>query len=131
MQTSLKSDAKALQAESKAMRDEAERLEDSNRTLQQRFVSVQSDASKLLKEKSAMQLEIAELKAQLATAERRNRQADTSGKHSEDLYHRIEMLEDSLAQETENNKKRVADTPQFQQMRRLMQSQNTKLRDLR
>lgn len=113
------------------MRDEAERLEDSNRTLQQRFVSVQSEASKLLKEKSAMQLEIAELKAQLATAERRSRQTETSGKHEEDLHHRIEILEDNLAAEVENNKKRVADTPQFQQMRRMMQNQNVKLRDLR
>eukprot|EP00602_Paraphysomonas_sp_CaronLab_P004072 CAMPEP_0185021446 /NCGR_PEP_ID=MMETSP1103-20130426/4130_1 /TAXON_ID=36769 /ORGANISM="Paraphysomonas bandaiensis, Strain Caron Lab Isolate" /LENGTH=264 /DNA_ID=CAMNT_0027552971 /DNA_START=99 /DNA_END=893 /DNA_ORIENTATION=- len=127
---SLKDEAKALQNESKAVREEAERLEESNRMLHQRFSNVQNDASMLLREKTALQNEVADLKRRLAAAERGN-ESNAKGGADGFLQERIERLEEELSLERESNQKRVADTPQFQQMRKMMQSQNQKIRDLR
>jgi hypothetical protein len=40
-------------------------------------------------------------------------------------------LERALEEAKEENAKRISDTTQFQQMRKLMQSQSAKIRDLR
>ena len=44
---------------------------------------------------------------------------------------RVRELEHALAEAQEEGEKRVSETSQFQQMRKLMQSQSTKIRDLR
>lgn len=79
-----------------------------------------------------MQREIDSLKRRLETAERSAQSFELSGKGSQDdAAMRVRMLEEDLEEEKRNNATRVAETPQFQQMRKMMQSQSKKIRDLR
>jgi predicted RNase H-like nuclease (RuvC/YqgF family) len=128
---SLKDEAKALQKESKAQREEAEKMEESHRALQQRFATVQNDASKLAREKSSLQSEVVDLKRRLAAAERGVEMHESAAKGGEDMQREVDRLEDLLQEEKEANQKRVADTPQFTQMRKLLQTRNDKIKELR
>jgi chromosome segregation ATPase len=134
-QVSLKDEAKAIQNESKAAKEEADRLGESNKMLQQRFSVVQTDASNLAREKAALQSEVADLKRRLAQAERASQDYEMGMKGGNDssasLLTRVQRLEEELEEERESNQRRVADTPQFQQMKKMMHSQNKKMRDLR
>ena len=149
---SLKDEAKALKDESKAVKDEADRLADSNKVLQRRFstgknsnieldhdialpfpitLSVQEDATKLAREKKEMQKEIDVLRQRLETAEQSSQGNERYGKGIQDNMMRIRELEEDLEEERSRNTARVSETPQFIQMRKMMQSQNSKIRDLR
>jgi uncharacterized phage infection (PIP) family protein YhgE len=129
---SLKDEAKALANESRAVREEAGRLEESNKQLQARFNSIQSDASKLAREKASLQSEVNTLRRQVEMLEQSSQNYESSIKGGNDNYQRrIQRLEEELDEEREVNQKRVAETPQFLQMRKMMQSQNEKIRDLR
>jgi hypothetical protein len=90
------------------MREESARLEDTNNRLQ---------------------AEVNLLKHKLAMSERQ----EAEGKRREDFEDKAQLrnLEAALEEAKEENTKRVAETSQFQQMRKLMQSQNAKIRDLR
>lgn len=90
------------------MREESVRLEDTNNRLQ---------------------AEVNLLKHKLGMAERQ----EAEGKRREDHEDKAQLreLEAALEEAKEENTKRIAETSQFQQMRKLMQSQNTKIRDLR
>lgn len=89
------------------MRDEASRLEETN--------------ARLL-------AEVASLRERLSRAEKNNRNLAES-KHDEDVHSKD--LVRALEEAKEENAKRVAETSQFQQMRKMMQSQSAKIRDLR
>ena len=128
----MKDEAKALANESRAVREEAGRLEESNKQLQARFNAVQSDATKLAREKAALQSEVNDLRRRLEIVEKNSQDYESSVKGGNDsLQKKIQRLEDELDEEKEMNQKRVADTPQFQQMKKMMQSQNEKIRELR
>ncbi len=76
------------------------------------------------------------LKQRLIAAERNAADRLTESKRgeaasSEESRALIRKLERDLSEAREENNKRVSDTAQFQQMRKMMQSQSTKLRDLR
>eukprot|EP01038_Epipyxis_sp_PR26KG_P009452 gene9452-12736_t len=87
------------------------------------------DATGRLEETNArLQAEVASLRKRLQTAERKN-ESIAEGK-SEDVA-MMRELEYALEGAKEENTKRVAETTQFQQMRKLMQSQSEKIRDLR
>jgi hypothetical protein len=90
------------------MREESARLEDTNNRLQ---------------------AEVNLLKHKLVMSER----LEAEGKRREDSEDKAQLkdLEAALEEAKEENSKRIAETSQFQQMRKLMQSQNTKIRDLR
>lgn len=75
------------------MRDEADRLENSNKTLQERFLAAQSDASRLMREKSALANEVADLRRRLEAAERANETRFTGHKSDEDSRSRILQLQ--------------------------------------
>eukprot|EP01031_Cornospumella_fuschlensis_P036848 gene36848-44698_t len=90
--------------EAKAMRDESSRLEEAN--------------SKLQSEVAALRRRLAQLDSSYAAAE--------SKAHSDSRE-----LERALEQAKEESSKRVSETAQFQQMRKMMQSQAAKIRDLR
>lgn len=97
--------------EAKAMRDEQGRLEDTNARLQ---AEVHSLRQRLAQSDRSMQ-NAAESKSQ-----------DESGTRNQ-----LRSLERALEEAKEENNKRVNETSQFQQMRKLMQSQSAKIRDLR
>lgn len=129
---SLKDEAKALANESRAVREEAGRLEETNKQLQSRFNTIQADATKLAREKAALQTEVNTLRRQLEILEKNNQDFESSAKGGNDnLQRRVQRLEEELDEEREANQKRVADTPQFLQMKKMMQSQNEKIRELR
>jgi hypothetical protein len=114
------------------MRDEAERLESSNKMLQDRFTTIQNDATKLHREKNALQSEVADLKRQLEAYQRSEQSArNTAGKSDEDSRAQIMRLQRQLDEAREETTKKVQDTAQFQQMKQMMQTQSAKLRDLR
>ena len=96
---------------------------------------VQEDATNLAREKKDLQREIDSLHRRLETAERAAQTFERSGKGSQDeassATRQIRELEEDLEAERRNNATRVSETPQFMQMRKMMQSQNTKIRDLR
>jgi chromosome segregation ATPase len=129
---SLKDEAKALANESRAVREEAGRLEETNKQLQSRFNTIQADATKLAREKAALQNEVDALRRQLEVVEKNSQANENSAKGGNDnLQRRIQRLEEELDEEREVNQKRVADTPQFIQMKKMMQTQSQKIRDLR
>jgi leucine zipper transcription factor-like protein 1 len=109
------------------MRDEQERLVGSNKSLQDGLTSAQSDNSRLMWENQALRSELELSKNALRVAKR-----EAEGKtDSADASERERVLEEQLRAAREENEKRVGDTAQFQQMKRLMQSQSAKIRDLR
>jgi chromosome segregation ATPase len=93
--------------EAKHMKEEREQVEATNRRLQEEVNMLKSRLKQVDKQYSSL-------------AESKSRDDGTS-----------RDLEKALEEAKEENSKRVADTSQFQQMRKLMQSQSTKLRDLR
>lgn len=93
--------------EAKAMRDETNRLEETNQRLQS--------------EVNALKQRLRSLDSSYAAAESKSA---AESQHANDL-------ERALEEAKEQNAKRVADTTQFQQMRRMMQTQSAKIRDLR
>ena len=62
-----------------------------------------------------------------ASEGKRNEESSSSAAERE----KIKKLENALADCREEGERRVADTPQFKQMRQLMQTQSTNIRDLR
>lgn len=96
--------------EAKSRREETERLQMSNQRLQQ---------------------EVDGLKRRLENAERARPVAETKLADDGANGRQLRQLEMALAEAQEENSKRVSETSQFQQMRRLMQSQSAKIRGLR
>ena len=94
---------------------------------------MQEDASNLAREKRDLQAELDNVHRRLETAERAAQSHERSGKGSQDDFSsaRIRELEQALQEERRCNDTRVSETPQFMQMRKMMQSQNQKMRDLR
>lgn len=97
--------------ESKAMREQTNRLEETN---------------------ARLQAEVNSLRQRLGQADY-TLQTVAESKHTDDEADRLAMrdLTRSLEEAKEENNKRIAETSQFQQMRKLMQSQSAKIRDLR
>lgn len=97
--------------ESKMMKEEAARLEDTN---------------------SRLQNEMQTLRLRLASLERQSRDlAESKSSEADAARNRNRSLESALEEAKEENAKRVGETTQFQQMRKMMQSQAAKIRDLR
>jgi DNA anti-recombination protein RmuC len=97
--------------EAKAMRDEQGRLEDTNARLQA--------------EVNSLRQRLVQTDRSLQNAAESKSQGDSSSRAQ------LRDLERSLEEAKEENNKRVNETSQFQQMRKLMQSQSAKIRDLR
>ena len=123
-QTSLKDDAKAL-------KDESDRLENNNKQLQERYQiaqdrasQAQTEATKLLKEKKLLTEQLSKLQVKIDSL-------DSDAKDSGEVNRKLQMLEGELESAHEENAKRVNETAQFQQMKKLMQSQSAKIKDLR
>lgn len=57
--------------------------------------------------------------------------ASSESKESAEINSKLRHLEDELEVANEENAKRVSDTTQFQQMKKMMQSQSSKIRDLK
>jgi regulator of replication initiation timing len=96
--------------------------------LQNRFSTVQNDATKLAREKVALQNEVADLKKRL---EHYEHMAEAKGSNDRNSSAEVQRLRAELQEEREINSRRVAETPQFMQMKKLMQNQTTKIKDLR
>jgi len=124
---SFKEDSRALQQEAKAMKDDAERLTAANKTLQDRFSMMQTEASRLNKENSSLKNELSDLQHKISRVESSAKRVDDS---KVDNAH-VRRLEEELKRLREESSKRVADAPQFQQMKDLMRSQTHKIKDLR
>ncbi len=75
-----------------------------------------------------LQAEVSSLRERLLRAEKNSRSLAES-KYSEDVHSK--ELERALEEAKEENSKRVAETSQFQQMRKMMQAQSSKIRELR
>jgi FtsZ-binding cell division protein ZapB len=98
------------------MRDETERVEETNRRLQ-------AEVTELRRRLDAA--------ASRPTAAAASESKSSGGDESRELKETIRSLQRALEEAREENNKRVSETSQFQQMRKLMQNQSTKLRDLR
>ncbi len=97
--------------EAKAFRDESQRLEEV---------------------KSRLQAEVSSLRDRLKRAEQSYANLAESKTQEEYLEKEREReLQRALEEAKEENTKRVSETTQFQQMRKMMQSQAAKIRDLR
>lgn len=82
--------------------------------------------------KARLQSEVTTLRDRLKRAEQSYQNLAESKTNDEFLEKEREReLQRALDEAMEENTKRVADTTQFQQMRKMMQSQAAKIRDLR
>lgn len=90
---------------------------------------MRDETARLGETNSRLQADVEMLNHKLRQAEMRTSQiADSKMSDDSDEVRRLQRLLDEAREE---NNKRVSDTAQFQQMRKMMQSQSTKLRDLR
>lgn len=115
----------SFKKEAKAMRDQTERLESSNKNLNGQLLSLESSAARLSAEKLELMSQIELLKQTMDAS------GESGSKEAEDGASRVQKLKDDLNSALEENEKRVSETNQFQQMRRMMQTQSTKLQELR
>lgn len=93
--------------------------------------TIREEASRLDETNSQLRDEVAQLKQRLAMAERNNRHIAESKQQNEMIDKKqSKELERALEEAKEENAKRVSETTQFQQMRKIMQSQGAKIRDL-
>lgn len=92
---------------------------------------MREEASRLDETNNQLRDEVAQLKQRLTMAERNNRNISES-KQQDELAGKKQSkeLERALEEAKEENAKRVSETTQFQQMRKIMQSQGAKIRDL-
>eukprot|EP01040_Poterioochromonas_malhamensis_P011382 gene11382-12405_t len=93
--------------EAKAIRDEQHRIEETNKRLQAEVTMLRDRLKLVDKQYSSL----------------------SESKQRDEMSSRD--LERALEEAKEENAKRISDTTQFQQMRKLMQSQSVKIRDLR
>lgn len=93
------------------MREETSRLEDTN--------------AKLQAEVNSLRLRLAAADRSVHIMAESKSQEESAGKSN------LRHLESALEDAKEESNKRVSETAQFQQMRKLMQSQSAKIRDLR
>lgn len=115
----------SFKKETKALRDEQERLESNNKSLEGQLRALESSAARLGADKLELMGQIERLKQKMD-------ESDESGsKEAEDGASRVRKLQDDLNSALEENEKRVSETNQFQQMKRMMQTQSAKLRELR
>jgi predicted nuclease with TOPRIM domain len=89
------------------MRDETSRLEETNKRLQTEVTMLRDRLRQVDKQYSSLS------------------ESKTRDEHGS------RELEKQLEEAKEENAKRISETTQFQQMRKLMQSQSSKIRDLR
>ena len=109
---------KSFKDDAKALREESGRVEDVNRKLQQQIAELNSQVGLLTRQLREERNSVAEGKQ--------------SDRHSvADAAEKIRKLERQLQESTEENTKRVSETKQFQEMRKMMQSQSRKMTDLR
>ena len=101
------------------MREQTEHLEDTNRRLRD--------------EVDALNRRLVTMERQLLDERARSsKPAVSESKMADDgSADRIRRLEEDLKEAREENNKRVSETSQFQQMRNMMQSQASKIRELR
>ena len=92
------------------MRDESGRVEQSNRELQ---------------------LQLNDTRNRLAESERTIRELNNNKRSENGSTDRVRTLESQLEEAKEDGNKRVSETSQFQQMKKLMQTQSSKIRDLK
>ncbi len=90
---------------------------------------MREESSRLDETNNRLQAEVNLLRHKLSMAEK----LEAEGKRQEDAHDKAQLrrLEQALDEAKEENSKRVSETSQFQQMRKVMQSQSTKIRDLR
>lgn len=93
---------------------------------------MREETNRLEETNSRLQAEVNSLRQRLAQSDRSLQHAAES-KHESDTTGRSNLrnLERSLEEAKEENNRRISETSQFQQMRKLMQSQSAKIRDLR
>jgi leucine zipper transcription factor-like protein 1 len=116
----------SFKKEAKELRDQKEMLEGSNRELETQLKSLEKNAQRLTKEKSQLMMQMDALKMKmLETSEASTKEED------EKTTERFRKMEEDLTAAREENEKRVSETNQFQQMRKMMQTQSAKIRDLR
>lgn len=101
--------------EAKARRDETDKLDKTNK--------------KLLDENDRLMQRVASLERELRSKD--DSKADAMLRADANAAHQMQNLEDQLAEAKEEGSKRVSDTTQFQQMRKMMQQQSSQIRDLR
>jgi hypothetical protein len=93
---------------------------------------MKEESDRLDETNAKLQLEISNLKAKIVSAEKRMARLNES-KQQEEMESKAQLstLQELLEESKEENEKRVADTTQFQSMRKIMQSQAAKIRELR
>lgn len=116
------------------MKEETERLEMSNKQLQERFAVAQerysvaqNETTKLLREKKNLLEQLATLQVKLDNA---SESTVAESKDHAAMLTKVERLEEELGMAQQENTKRVAETTQFQQMKKLMQNQAARIREL-
>ena len=115
----------SFKKEAKALRDEQARLSTDNKSLENQLRDLERSAMRLNTEKVTLLGQIESLKAQI------DESAESGSKTSDEDASRVRRLEDELNAAREETEKRVSETNQFQQMRKMMQTQSAKLRELR
>lgn len=96
------------------------------------LVSLKDEARAAKEELECLQSRNSELEGELKSLKRLLRENATESKSSGDsLQERYRILESELHAAREESAKRVGDSSQFQQMKKMMQTQTGKIKDLR
>ena len=93
---------------------------------------MREETNRLEETNTRLQAEVNSLRQRLASTDRSLQHAAESKQDSDAAgRNNLRTLERSLEEAKEESNKRISETSQFVQMRKLMQSQSAKIRDLR
>jgi len=114
---------------------DAEALGKTNQQLQERFNALQSQTSEILKEKSKLAREVSELRSELRMRDLEVAQAKDSSENKNEidpeLQREIDALKGELSEAKEENTKRLNESKQFSQMRKIINTKSDQIRELR
>jgi len=93
---------------------------------------IRDEKSRLEESNERLQNEVQALRNKLSNADNRLSSLADSKQHDDEMEKlQLKELEHALEDAKDENTKRVSETTQFQQMRKLMQSQSNTIKDLR
>mmetsp|Transcript_4408 Transcript_4408/g.6074 ORF Transcript_4408/g.6074 Transcript_4408/m.6074 type:complete len:286 (-) Transcript_4408:436-1293(-) len=119
--------------------NDSEQLGKTNQQLQERFNALQAQTSEILKEKSALARQVTELNSKIRMMEIENEGRESEAKEiaqakneiDPELQQEIDALKGELSEAKEENAKKLNESKQYAQMRKIINTKSEQIKELR
>lgn len=108
--------------------DEKEKAEEGQRIAQERCARLQADASAALRENSSLREELSLLRNQARSGEEKGAE---SGSRVQELSRELASLQSRLDEESEQSQKKLSESRQFMQLKKMLSSKTEQVQELR